>query len=349
MRKVGQRGKCLVQRVRAVVLTGFLEVARFVGLEPFEQLRRSRIRPDELGNPENWIAARSVANLLERCASEAGRSDFAILMAECRDFSSLGPVSLLLKHEASLRQIILRFDQFKRQLNEVVGVHLEESADVAVVKWTVPADYFTPQILTLAAAMGYRALVDAMNGSWTPATIHLPFQTPPHSASYHRYFASRLEFGSEFCGFSFPATDLDQPNPVADAPMANHAASLLKLVPTPTDGITDRTKHALSLLLPSGKATLRNVARNLGTGPRTLQRKLASEDLTFAELLNEARRCLAADYVSNPALRIHEIAGLLGYANVSAFSRWFTGQFGVPPARKRADLQKSLIDSRPIG
>src|SRR5438309_410389 len=109
----------MVQQVRAVVLAGFLEVARFVGLDPYRELKRSDISPSLLDNPENWLAAGPIAQLLERCAADSNRDDFGLLLAECRTLSTLGPLSLLLKHEASLKHIIHRLKEYRRMLNEV--------------------------------------------------------------------------------------------------------------------------------------------------------------------------------------------------------------------------------------
>src|SRR5579875_1032868 len=128
------RERPLSHRVRAAVLTGFNEVARFVGLDPVEELTRARIRPDDLSNPDHWIAARSVAKLLEHCAEQSGREDFTLLLAECRTFSSLGPVSLLLKHEPSLRRIIHQLNEFRQHLNDLVALHIEESGDIAILR-----------------------------------------------------------------------------------------------------------------------------------------------------------------------------------------------------------------------
>lgn len=325
----------LSHRVRAAVLTGFNEVARFVGLNPLDQLTRWNIRAEELTNPEHWLSARSVADLLERSALESGRADFALLLAECRTLSSLGPLSLLLKHEASPRRIIHQINHFKRHLNDIFGVHLEESGDVTLLHWTVPAAYGTPQIVLLITAIGYRALVDSMNGSWVPERIHLPFAKPENVQTFHRYFARPLEFNSDFSGFSFRTSDLDRRNPLADEQMAYHAASLLRLIPALPESIADRARHALLLLLPIGKGTLDNVATNLGMQPRALQRELHGDALTFAELLDETRRDLAKLYLANADRSVSEVAALIGYASASSFSRWFTDQFGLSPSAWR--------------
>ena len=71
------------------------------------------------------------------------------------------------------------------------------------------------------------------------------------------------------------------------------------------------------------------IARRLGMSTRTLARRVASEGLTFAGVLSELRADLAKRYLQEEALPISQIAWLLGYQEVSAFThacrRW-TGQ-----------------------
>lgn len=62
---------------------------------------------------------------------------------------------------------------------------------------------------------------------------------------------------------------------------------------------------------------------------RALQRRLREEGRTFDEVLDGIRRELAARYLGDRRLAIHEVAFLLGYAERSslhrAFRRW-TGE-----------------------
>lgn len=65
-------GGTVLRQMRAATLTSFGEVARFVGLDPFELMRDLGIKPADLEDPENRIAARLVINLLEESAKRSG-------------------------------------------------------------------------------------------------------------------------------------------------------------------------------------------------------------------------------------------------------------------------------------
>jgi AraC-like DNA-binding protein len=44
---------------------------------------------------------------------------------------------------------------------------------------------------------------------------------------------------------------------------------------------------------------------------------------------------LATQYLSNPRMRITDIAEMLGYSSIGAFSRWHSQMFGKAPRANR--------------
>jgi AraC-like DNA-binding protein len=97
-------------------------------------------------------------------------------------------------------------------------------------------------------------------------------------------------------------------------------------------------ENSLSLLLPHGKAGMSEVARTLGLTPKTLSRRLAAEGLTFSGLLRNLRIGLANRHLADRALSISQIAWLLGYRGVSAFTNAYRRWTGHAPrtSRRRA-------------
>ena len=90
-------------------------------------------------------------------------------------------------------------------------------------------------------------------------------------------------------------------------------------------------QQALLDSLPDGEPSKAAVARTLGMSTRNLQRHLAAEGTSFKDLLNAARGSLARSYVDEGRLTVTEIAFLLGFADVSAFSRAFKRWTGMSP------------------
>jgi AraC-like DNA-binding protein len=97
-----------------------------------------------------------------------------------------------------------------------------------------------------------------------------------------------------------------------------------------------QVENAIAALLPHGQARQDLVAAELGMSPRTLARRLAAEGSSFAEILTQVRSALADRYLADRTLPISQIAWLLGYAEISAFTRAFQRWTGLVPSAARA-------------
>jgi AraC-like DNA-binding protein len=65
--------------------------------------------------------------------------------------------------------------------------------------------------------------------------------------------------------------------------------------------------------------------------PRALQRDLAKHNCTFKQLLLEIRMELAEQYLRSSDITLSDLTELLGYQNLSAFSRAFKNSYGLSP------------------
>ena len=335
-------GTTLQPRARAVTLTSFSEVARFVGLDPYVMLGRAGLHPSSLRDPENWLPGNRVLNLLSDCALRSRRDDFGVILGECRTFASLGPISLLLRHEPTLRDIINSGIEYRRLLNELLSLELRDDGHDALLEWNLVPGLKSSQGILLLATIGYRVLVHGAGVDWQPDCIHFRDSPPKHLATFRRIFQCSLEFDSQFDGMSFSSGCLDLPNEFAEPELAKHARGLLNLMPgiRRDDTMVERTRSTIPFLISHGQVRAEDVARCFGVPVRTLQRRLVAEGQSFGTLLNETRRELAVRYLANSNQSITSVAHLTGYSALSSFTRWFIAEFGMSPGRWRRTMRK---------
>jgi len=80
-----------------------------------------------------------------------------------------------------------------------------------------------------------------------------------------------------------------------------------------------------------GILSLEEVAANFNMSPRSLQRRLREEQITFQQLADTVRKSLALQFVGAGHYPVKEISAMLGYNELSAFSRAFKRWTGKPP------------------
>jgi transcriptional regulator GlxA family with amidase domain len=89
------------------------------------------------------------------------------------------------------------------------------------------------------------------------------------------------------------------------------------------------------MLLPQGRCSSEEVADRLRIKRRTMQRRLAEEKTTFAELVEIARARVAWAYVENSTRPLAEAAGQLGFSSQAAFNHWHRARYGETPSVRR--------------
>jgi AraC-like DNA-binding protein len=286
-----------------------------------------------ISDPESHIAATSMCKLLEESAENSDCATFGLAMAESRTFASLGPLALLLEHLGSIRNVVEALTEYRRHLNDVVILGVEEGEGDQVLRVELLAKFATPQTADLAIGVAYVALRGASRFRWQPLEVHFSHSEPDDSERFKRFFQVPIRFESSFNGFISSNNSMSGEWPWANGTMASHARRLLTLVPLEPEQapVTESVMRLVSLSLPSGHATLSDIAARLGKSPRSLQRSIAHEGRCFADLLNEVRRSLVVQHLSASNCSMTSIASMLGFFSSSSFSRWFLLEFGVAP------------------
>ena len=89
--------------------------------------------------------------------------------------------------------------------------------------------------------------------------------------------------------------------------------------------------RSIESLLPGGCPLIEQVARSLHVTPRTLQRLLDDEGVSFSQLVDACRCQTACDSLEYTRDSVREIAAFLGYRDVGSFSRAFRSWTGKAP------------------
>ncbi len=97
-----------------------------------------------------------------------------------------------------------------------------------------------------------------------------------------------------------------------------------------------QVENAMVPLLPHGTVRAGEIAKSLGVSQRTLARRLAAEGATFTEVLEGLRDDLARQYLADDGLTISQVAWLLGYQEISAFTHAFKRWTGMTPREARS-------------
>ncbi|MGF6488330.1 AraC family transcriptional regulator [Pseudomonas frederiksbergensis] len=325
--------------VRSASLTNYAETARLLHVDHLEQLRLVGLDHRCLLQPDLKIPNEAVARLLENSAREAGVDDFGLRMAETRKLSNLGPLALLWRDEQTIRSAMEAFRDFLFLHNQGLVLNIEESGGVVVLRMEQVTVGNLPvrQAMELSVGVTHRLLKTLLGNHWHPSMVCFRHAAPMDDSRHRRIFATSVQFNSLMDGIVCRSTDLDKALPSADPDRARYVYQYLDSIREESKtALLEKVRQMIWIVLPTGHCSVEQVAANLGWDRRTLHRKLAQEGETFSSLLDQVRAELAMRHLAHSNQRLSEIAGVLGFSELSAFSRWFSRHFDCSPSTWRA-------------
>jgi AraC-like DNA-binding protein len=324
--------------LRYASLSGYLAVCQAVGLDPDPLMRGVELDPADLATPEKWVPAPRVARLLELSARACGQEDFGLRLAEHRRLSTLGPLSLVLRDEPTLRSALDLLIRYEHAYNEAIRLRLSDVNGLATLRLWFELGEPTPsrQGEELAVAVLHGVIRRFLGPTWQPLSVCFTHAAPQNLDTHIRVLGPRLQFGHSFTGLILYGRDLDAPNAAPDPAARTRAEEVLRSLATPRGATAaDRVRDLVEVLLPTGRCSVDEVARTVGVDRRTLHRHLAATGETFTSIVDRTRAGLAERYLSTERYQLSEVSDMLGFAAPSAFSRWFRQRFGDSPRQWR--------------
>jgi AraC-like DNA-binding protein len=328
--------------VRAGALTGFRDLVRSVGGDPQPLLKALDLAPDLLDDPEAKLPLERVGCLLDRAARALAMPDFGMRLAQYQDLSVVGSIAVIALHSRD-------FGAAMRSLARYWSYHtpggvlevIEETREPAHVEIryeiSIADDEARRQALELSFAVMLRFL-----RLYVPAAIAQTCVTFRHAQSldgriYRRHFRCPTRFEQDFNALTLPLRFAHVPlsrtaNEELRAAAERYVSSVVRRFPL---DIGNQVRALAEQQLAYGAADIGRIAAQLNFHPRTLQRRLAEQGLSFYELVDELRRDRAQELLCQHAIPLSRIGDLLGYTRQSTFIQACHRWFGMPPGAIR--------------
>jgi AraC-like DNA-binding protein len=305
------------------------------------KLARSWKLPDDVvGSREVVVPLRTVHGLTEDVARALGDDNLGLHIGMRLPRGSYGLIEFIGRNAPTLLDACRRFVRYASLLNETHVIGLEETGVITALTQRCPGEplvggrHANEMFLALVVRV-VRELTDATEGIHAVSFAH---PAPAADAEHRAFFRCPVAFGRGENRLEFERSVLDLRVKGGDeallAVLDEQAERIVRERPTKSDGMA-RIREQVRLAVQNGQPSLERVAEALRASPRTLQRRLADEGTTFNRVVDQVREDLARLYIADPRLTLGEVAYLLGFSELSAFSRAFKRWTGKSPASFR--------------
>jgi len=324
--------------VRSASLTGYIEIARSVGLDPDGMLAMFGLARHSLCNPDLKIPEETVRGLLEASAEVAGIENFGLRMAEGRTLSNLGALALLVREQPTVRKALEIFIQYMRLHTDSVSLHLEQSNGNLIIRVirSVETPSRSRQAVELTIGVLCRSIRLFLGDEWRPR-VYFTHSVPSNRDIHWRMFGSEVLFNCDFNGVICRSRDLDVPIRTADPALARYAQQYVDSIPCADETFSEKVRELVATMLSSGNYRMGRIAQHLGVDRTTVHRRLAEESKSFSEIVDAIRTEIVKQHMGNCERPLSDVAEMLGFSDVSAFLRWFKKRFGCSVSEWRAN------------
>jgi AraC-like DNA-binding protein len=300
------------------------------GLSATELLQRAEVKPYVLNQKSARIPFCQHAALLDLAARATENGCFGLDLAanqgDPRDNGLLVYTALSSKTLGEALKVLKRYFHV---LNEAIDV------SVVIAPREVTIDYHlsdtrlaTPrQAMEFGAANFVRTLRFLTNSRLRPVEVKFRHSRNQEIAKFERFFGCPVRFGTRQNSLTFSRRQLALPLATADKRLhgllTGYCEEILANREDSSPDLRHRAERIIAKLLCRGEAETEAVAHELGMSVRTLARRLGDLGVSFGQILDELRHDLAVRYLRDQNLSLSQIAFLLGYSELSAFSHAF--------------------------
>ncbi|MEH6593498.1 MAG: AraC family transcriptional regulator [Halioglobus sp.] len=321
--------------IRSSLLSEFPALVAELGGSIGPVLEETGLTLEQIEQPTLLIPFEKQIKLLQVAAGHCQREAFGLELAKRQDIAVFGALSLLAMQCPTIEQGLRLFGRYLHYSVQAVKLDLWTQNDLGHLlidtQYTVARE--SDQFWDHSVATAFSLMSVLCGQGWKPRAVYLRRPEPIDPNYYSQYFRCPVAFGSDASELVFERGLLQQPISRSIDSVPGQLQTYLR--DNFAGDFLEQMRRVIISLLPTEDCNAKTVARCMGYSLRSLQRKLAAEQTGFQRQLDGIRSELAINYLQEPQFSLTDIGALLGFAELSVFSRTFKRWFGVTPSQWR--------------
>ena len=325
-------------------IAALVEVLAEQGIAPKASLAGTSLTPESLSDPETLTSVRQYITACHNALQLSKTPETPFLTGSRIPLSAYGMYGFALVCSPTIREYFQMAIKYHRLATPLLSMSWREEGEFA--SWVFPTNaaiahpdallrFLTEQQLSQLSTH-LRAVLDT--DSCLPLRASLAYPDPGHVDLYKHYLGCPVRF-------SQPVYELVYPKSILSAkPRMAHGLTS-KILQDTCDRILGEVKTSTGVAgevyqiiasTPGHSPSMEDVAKQIFTTVRTLNRKLHAEGTSFTQILDDVRCNLASEYLRSTKLSVEDISELVGFSDATNFRHAFRRWTGSTPARFRA-------------
>jgi len=282
-----------------------------------------------------YMSIAQYKQLLRNASSVSGDPLIALKAGTHIPLSVHGPLSIAVTSSQTLGIGLKTLAHYTKLRSPFCGIRLKQDAGNMLLLFnmqSVLGDQSEAALDFILANIGHSL---PNFGCKLPVAIKLELSRPEpaNARQYQQLLGCDVAFNQSRNAFVFDIEDMDIELLGANEKAFAQSVDQLRRISSSLN-LSDTTEDAVLNVFIKNTGhlcTLENVAQIMLTTPRTLQRRLRAEALSFQSLRDNWLSQQARNHLEQDGLSVEVTATLLGYSDTANFRRSFKRWFGLPP------------------
>ena len=312
------------------------------GLDPLAVFQAAGVPLQVSNDPLKRFSAAQVTGLFQAAVAATGDPYIGLAVSKILQPSNLHALGFALLSSATLRDFSQRVARYFRLASQYASYRCFEEGDRLILEAEIVATEHCFETQDVWAALMVRYMRVLYQSDFDPLSVELIRPCPaPGAQPYLDYFRCPVTFDCPRMRIAIELSVVDRPLPGANAELAlqNDEVVMRYLAQLDKQDIVNRVRSLVIASLASGEVSKQRVADQMHMSARNLQLKLAARDTSFQDILDSARQTLARSYMEQSGLAITEVSYLVGFSDLSNFTRAFKRWTGQTPSEFRTALK----------
>lgn len=330
--------------VLASAATGMVGFINHMGGDVDRIFGDARIAPDMAGSPTLKLRLSAFCRLFEQAARQTKHGNFGLWFGnqfQPRDLGFWGYAAVSSPTLGSALENFVELFAYHQECSRMALSTGEDGLMQLDYQIEAPAIIERRQDAELSLGMFLNLIRECCGARWSPEEVHFEHPKPIEAKEHEIAFNAPVYFSQATNALLFRSEILARPMPAHDARLMDMMRMCLIELGSRTTadlGLVDRVRTAVRTRLNQGSLSLDDIADEVHLSITVLRREFSTNNVSFKSLVEDVRRDLAISYMKQRQLPLSEVALLLGYSELSAFSRAFRRWTGRSPRAFRSAI-----------
>ena len=301
-----------------------------------ELCKQAGIRLSELKKQDKGgLTAQQLHDLWVNAGRLTGDNLFGLHMGEAMRPAALGIVGNIIQSSATVGEALTHAAALTQLVT--TDCHMEivrdKNAFSVLLQPTADDSYTLRQLIRMLMVMVVHELDGLLLEKIIPQAVYMPY-TPEDIDEYKRVLRCAPVKRANRYELKFPNRYWNTSILTANYELQSLLLQKVSRLPQPKAGTQTLHIRIYNYLLANsylGVVSLNDIAANFNMSSRSLQRRLKEEQTSFQDIADEVRHALAKYYMASGNYALKDISWMLGYNELSAFTRAFKRWTGQSP------------------